>query len=163
MNKKTKRIQTQLLVQAENVYMNAPRLYLAYFYEYTLKMVAREKMPNILKQVLQLDLLKSFPYSETSKLHADFKGHFLETDCINGDLNTYWMAISGSLSYILRGYPQKVPQGQIEWLGRSFFDRFKQYRFLEPHIHNYPFFYEEYSNHEKARIIILCYLFILAK
>ncbi|WP_242691207.1 YxiJ-like family protein [Cytobacillus praedii] len=160
MNKKSKKIRSQQLVQAENVYMNSPRLYLAYFYEYNLKMVSREKMPNILKQLLQLDLLTPFPYNDTSKLRADFKEHFLEDDCINGDLNTYWMTISGSLSYILRGYPKEDPQSQIEWLGWSFFDRYKQYRFLEPHIHNYPVFYEEYCNHEKARIVILCYLFL---
>ena len=160
MNNKTKRIQSQQLIPAQNVHMISPHSYVAYYYEYILKMVSKEKMPNLLKEVLQLDLLKPFPYKDTSKLHADFKEHFLEDDCINGDLNTYWMTISGSLSYILRGYPKEVPQSQIEWLGWSFFDRFKQYRFLEQHIPNYPVFYEEYSNHEKARIVILCYLFL---
>lgn len=159
MNNKTNKIRSQQLIPAQNVHMISPHSYVTYYYGYILKMVSKEKMPNLLKEVLQLDLLKPFPYKDTSKLHADFKEHFLEDDCINGDLNTYWMTISGSLSYILRGYPKEVPQDQIEWLGKSFFDRFKQYRFLEPHIPNYPVFYEEYCIHEKARIVILCYLF----
>lgn len=160
MNKQKKQFQSQQLVPGQNVQMISPHTYVAYFYESHLKMVSREKMPNLLKQVLQLDLLKPFPYNDTSKIRADFKEHFLETDCINGDLNTYWMNISGSLSYILRGTPKKVPKKQKEWLGRSFFDIFKPFQFLEPHIHNYPVLFEEYHTHEKARMVILCYLFL---
>ena len=130
------------------------------FYEYILELVYRERNPTILKQLLELDISKHFPYLDTSKIGYDFKELFLDADCLNADLNTYWMSIYGKLSYILRGRSQNIPQGQIDWLKKSFFDIFKQYRFLEEHISKYPGFYETYINHEKARTLILCYLFL---
>lgn len=116
----------------------------------------------MLNKLLALDLCKPFPYTDTSKIKSDFKELILEDDCINADLNTYWMNINGNLSYILRGRSQNIPQCQIDWLQMSFFNLFQQYSFLEEHIGLYPGFYEEYIKYEKARNLIFCYLFLEA-
>ena len=160
MDKSLEQLKLIQLNQAQNVKVKSLHSELVYYYEYILELVYRERNPNILKQLLELDLCKPFPYRDTSKISDDFKKFFLEDDCINADLNTYWMSINGKLSYILKGRSPKIPQGQIEWLQMSFFDIFKQYRFLEEHIIKYKDFYEEYVTHEKARILIFCYLFL---
>ncbi|SEN87630.1 YxiJ-like protein [Paenisporosarcina quisquiliarum] len=148
------------LNQAQNVKVKTLHSELVPFFEYTLELVYREKNPIMLNRLLALDLCKPFPYCDTSKIMSDFKEYILEDDCINADLNTYWMNINGNLSYILRGRSQNIPQGQIDWLQMSFFDLFQQYSFLEEHIGRYPGFNEEYLNYEKARILIFCYLFL---
>lgn len=68
------------------------------------------------------------------------------------------MNIAGCLRKVFRGNESKVPQGQIDRLYLSFFDIFEQYRFLEENISNYPTFYDEYMNNEKARELLLEYL-----
>ncbi|MCZ8535293.1 YxiJ family protein [Psychrobacillus psychrodurans] len=150
------------LDQAQNAKVKSLHSELVPFFEYILELVYREKNPNMLSKLLALDLCKPFPYCDTSKIMSDFKELILEEDCINADLNTYWMNINGNLSYILRGRSQKIPQDQRDWLNMSFFDLFQQYSFLEEHIGLYPGFYEEYINYEKARIFIFCYLFLEA-
>lgn len=160
MDESLKRIKLIQQNQAQNAKVKSLYSELVYFYEYILELVYSERNPNILKQLLELDLSKPFPYRDTSKIRDDFKELFLEDDCLNADLNTYWMNIYGRLSYILKGRSPKIHQGQIEWLQMSFFDIFKQYRFLEEHIVEYKDFYEEYVIHEKARILIFCYLFL---
>lgn len=103
-------------------------------------------------------LYSPFPYSDTYKIQDDFKNELSEDDCLTGDLNTYWMNIAGSLSYVLKGSVKRIPQGQKDWLHLSFFDIFHQYRFLEEKIADYPTFNEEYMNHEKVRKLLLDYL-----
>ena len=103
-------------------------------------------------------LEKPFPYADTYSILEDFNKEFTKNDILTADLNTYWMNISGSLSYVLKGIPNKIPQGQIDWLQLSFFDLFQQYRFFEDKITNYPSFYEEYMKHEKVRKLLLDYL-----
>src|SRR5690606_8244458 len=106
---------------------------------------------------LKESLYNPFPYSDTDKIQEDFIKELSEEDCLTGDLNTYWMYITGSLSFVLRGNSKKIPEGQIERLHLSFFDIFPQYRFLEGKVAEYPTFYEEYMNYEKTRKLILAY------
>jgi hypothetical protein len=101
---------------------------------------------------------KPFPYGDTYKIQEDYNKELSEDDTLTADLNTYWMNIAGSPSYVLKGIPNKIPQGQIDWLRLSFFDIFQQYRFFEDKIADYPSFYEEYKNNEKARKLLLDYL-----
>lgn len=101
-------------------------------------------------------LYSPFPYRDTGQIQEDF--FIFEDDCLNGDLNSYWMNIVGSLSYVLRGNSKKIPKGQIDRLHLSFYDIFQQYRFLEEKMDAYPIFYQEYKNHEKARKLLLDYL-----
>lgn len=101
-------------------------------------------------------LYSPFPYRDTGQIQEDFD--ISEEDCLNGDLNSYWMNIVGSLSYVLRGNLKKIPNGQIDRLHLSFYDIFPQYRFLEEKMAAYPIFYQEYKNHEKARKLLLDYL-----
>lgn len=103
-------------------------------------------------------LTQPFPYRDTRKIYQDFKESFSEEDCLNADLNTYWMYIAGSLSYVLNGKANKTPKNQIERIHLSFFDIFKQYRFLENRIEKYPTFYKEYMYYERARKLLIYYL-----
>jgi N-acetyl-beta-hexosaminidase len=103
-------------------------------------------------------LEKPFPYRDTDKIQENFNKELSENNVLTADLNSYWMNIAGSLSYILRGASDKIPQGQIEWLHLSFFDIFQQYRLFEDKIADYPSFYEKYINNENARKLLLDYL-----
>ncbi len=127
-----------------------------------LQLVFNEKHPYILHELLKLagSLRNPFPYRDTRKIHNDFSFDFSDEDCINGDLNTYWMNINASAINIVRGKSHEIYIRKIELLNQSFFDYFNQYKFLEGHIYKYPFFYKEYLSHEKARMIILYYLFL---
>ena len=162
MSKSLRLITLSGLDQAQNAKVKSLHSELVPFFEYILELVYREKNPYMLNKLLALDLCKPLPYTDTSKIMSDFKELILEDDCINADLNTYWMNINGILSYILSGRSQNIPQGQIDWLQMSFFNHFQQYSFLEEHIGLYPGFYEEYIKYEKARNLIFCYLFLEA-
>ena len=123
-------------------------------------MVVRIDKMEIYEELKSLkeSLYNPFPYRDTDKIQEDFIKELSEEDCLTGDLNTYWMNIAGSLSYVLKGNSKGIPKGQIEWLHLSFFDIFHQYRFLEEKMANYPTFYEEYLKNEKARKLLLDYL-----
>jgi hypothetical protein len=110
-----------------------------------------------LKSMQQI-IINPFPSKDTAKMQKDFNRKFSKEDCLNADLNTYWMNIAGCLSYVIKGNQSKIPQGQIDWLKLSFFDIFEQYQFLEENISNYPTFYDEYMNNEKTRKLLLEYL-----
>lgn len=101
-------------------------------------------------KAIKESLYNPFPYADTYRIQEDFNKEFSEDDILTADLNTYWMNIAGSLSYVLNGIPNKIPQGQIDWLHLSFFDIFHQYRFFEEKIADYPSFYKAYMNNEKA-------------
>ncbi|ALC89150.1 hypothetical protein AM500_04605 [Bacillus sp. FJAT-18017] len=105
------------------------------------------------------ELGNPFPYSDIYKVLEDFKNEFLslseDEDFLIGDFNTYCMNIAGTLSYVLGGKINKIPQGQIEMLKESFFDFYKQYKFLEEKVENYNEFFQEYKNFERARRLLL--------
>lgn len=103
-------------------------------------------------------LYQPFPYEDTRQMYYDFKKMFSEDDCMNADLDLYWMNIAGTLSYVLHGNVEKIPFEQIKSLRISFFDRFKQFRFLEKYIEHYPIFYRDYMYYERARKLLLYYL-----
>ncbi|WP_413016696.1 YxiJ family protein [Peribacillus phoenicis] len=65
------------------------------------------------------------------------------------------MNIAGTLSYILVGKLNEIPQGQIEMIHLSFFDLFKKYRFFEDKIGNFNDFSQEYKNYEETRELLL--------
>ncbi|MGJ7910464.1 YxiJ family protein [Neobacillus sp. LXY-1] len=132
------------------------------YFDYLLNLVYVEKYPYTINQLLKLKkkLTKPYPSRDTDKIQNDFRSFFSEDDCINGDLNTYWMNIVASSTTISKGKFKEITNKQIKLMEQSFFDYFKQYKFLESHINNYPIFYEEYLNHEKARMLTLYYLFL---
>lgn len=78
-----------------------------------------------------------------------------EEEKLAGDFNTYCMNIAGTLSYVLAGKINKIPQGQIEMLERSFFDFFKQYKFFKDEIETYIDFFQQYKAFEQARTLLL--------
>lgn len=103
-------------------------------------------------------LHQPFPYRDTRKMKCDYKNLLTEDDCINADLNYYWMNIAGTLSYVLDEKEDKIPFQQIQRLRISFFDWFPQYHFLEKDMKKYLLFYRDYTNYEKARKLLLYYL-----
>lgn len=107
-------------------------------------------------QKLYSSLREPFPYRDTEKMQRNHK--FSEDDCFNGDLNTYWMNISGTLSYVLLNKSSKIPYKQIKLLHYSFFETFQQYHIIENHIEKYPTFYRDYAAYERTRKLLLYYL-----
>lgn len=109
-------------------------------------------------QVIKDSLHIPFPYSDIYKIQEDFIKEINPNDILTADLSAYWANIAGSLGYIERGKSEAIPQGQIEWLQLTFYDIFHQYYFLQESMINYPTFYAEYMNHEKARELLVDYL-----
>lgn len=109
-------------------------------------------------QAIKESLHLPFPYSDIFKIQDDFIKEINPDDILPADLNTYWMNIAGSLSYVLRGKSKAIPQGQIDWLQLTFYDIFHQYCFLQERMINYPTFYEQYMSYEKARKLLVDYL-----
>lgn len=109
-------------------------------------------------QKMHSPLHKPFPYRATGKLQRDLKSKFTDDDCINADLNYYWMHTAGTLSYILNNNEKEIVFDQIKWLKKSFFEWFPQYRFIETEIVKYPILYRDFMNYEKARKLLLYYL-----
>jgi hypothetical protein len=118
-------------------------------------------MENIIKQLTAIKpkLDKAFPYKDSDQIQEDFRDEFLtlsqQDESLNGDFNDFCMNIAGTLSYVLAGKTDRIPKSQIEILQMSFFDRFQQYKFLEYEIGNYKEFFEEYTNFEETRKLLL--------
>ncbi|MDI3089793.1 YxiJ family protein [Priestia megaterium] len=108
---------------------------------------------------LNNDLYHPFPHKDIRKIQNKFSEKLHENDLLTADFNSYWMNIAGSLSYMLKGKTKKIPQNQIDELKLTFFEVFPQYSFLEKEISTYPNLYEEYKVYEKARELMLSYLF----
>lgn len=109
-------------------------------------------------QAIKESLHTPFPYNDIYKIQHDFIKEINQDDILTADLSTYWANIAGSLGYVERGKSQAIPQGQIDWLQLTFYDIFHQYCFLQGSMINYPTFYAEYMNHEKARELLVDYL-----
>lgn len=109
-------------------------------------------------QKMHSSLHKPFPYCATAKLQRDLKSKFTEDDCINADFNHYWMHTAGTLNSVLNKKEKNISFQQIQWLRRSFFEWFPQYRFLETEIVKYPILYRDFMNYEKTRKLLLYYL-----
>ncbi|PAE38329.1 YxiJ family protein [Bacillus sp. 7884-1] len=118
-------------------------------------------MENIIKQLTEIKskLDKSFPYRVCGQIQEDFRDEFLklsqQDNSLNGDFNDFCMNIAGTLSYVLAGKTDRIPKWQIAILEMSFFDRFQQYKFLEYGISSYKEFFEEYTNFEETRKLLL--------
>ncbi|WP_438801251.1 YxiJ-like family protein [Bacillus wiedmannii] len=103
-------------------------------------------------------LHKPFPYRATGKLQRDLKSKFTYDDCINADLNYYWMHTAATLNSVLNKKEKNISFQQIQWLRKYFFEWFPQYRFLEKEIVKYPILYRDFMNYEKARKLLLYYI-----
>lgn len=122
-------------------------------------------MNAILKQLTEIKskLYKPFPTSDINKIYEDFQTEFLnlpnylepyEVDFYE-DFRYYCENIAGTLSYVLEDKANQIPPGQIDMLYKSFFEYYNQYVFLEGHIANYHYFFQEYKNFEQARELLL--------
>ncbi|MCH1625268.1 YxiJ-like family protein [Fredinandcohnia quinoae] len=107
-------------------------------------------------------LYEPFPYKDTRKIQEDFIKEFQaipdEDNCLNGDLNTYFANIAGTLGYVLKGKSTSIPKGQIDMLHYTFFEYFDQYTFLAGKISQYQDFSREMIHYEQARTLLLEYL-----
>ncbi|MED0876044.1 YxiJ-like family protein [Bacillus mobilis] len=101
-------------------------------------------------QKMHSPLHKPFPYRVTRKLQRDLKIKFTEEDCINADFNHYWMHTAGTLSSVINGNEQNITYQQIQWLRKTFFEWFPQYRSIETEIVKYPVLYRDFINYEKT-------------
>ncbi|MFJ5766820.1 YxiJ family protein [Lysinibacillus sp. NPDC093210] len=119
-------------------------------------------MNTILKQLTEIEdeLRKPFPTEEIKKISEDFRTEFLnlsdedEVDFYE-DFRFYCSNIAGTLSYVLKGKTNQIPEGQIDMLYKSFFEYYNQYEFLEDRIANYNHFFQECKIHEQARKLLL--------
>ena len=117
-------------------------------------------MGDILKRLTEIDdkLGKPFPTGDINKIDEDFRTEFLalpgEIDFYE-DFRYYCVNIAGTLSYVLIDKINHIPQGQIDMLYKSFFEYYDQYEFLEDHIANYNYFFQEYKTFEQARKLLL--------
>ncbi len=109
-------------------------------------------------QKMYSPLHKPFPYRDIRKIRKDYKNIFKEDDCISSDFNYYWMHTTGPLSFVLNNNEKDIAFDQINWLRKSFFEWFPQYRFLETEIVKYPILYRDFMNHEKTRKLLIYYL-----
>ncbi|MGG0419591.1 YxiJ family protein [Priestia aryabhattai] len=112
---------------------------------------------------LNNDLHHPFPHEDIGNIQDKFSEKLHKDDLLTADFNSYWMNIAGSLSYMLKGKTKKIPQHQIDELKLTFFEVFPQYSFLEKEISTYPNLHEEYMIYEKARELMLSYLFKSSK
>ncbi|TRZ38010.1 hypothetical protein CEQ21_21600 [Niallia circulans] len=160
MSEKLKKKELSQLVQANLMKRNSLQSEVLPFFYKMIGEVCKEKYPNTIKQMLQLSLRNPFPYQDLSKIQQDFKKQFSKEDCLNGELNTYWMMISSSLNFLLKGKSISIAPKSIAWLKMSFFDIFPQYQFLEPHLEKYPYLYKEYVHFNNARFFILFYIYL---
>ncbi|EOO21020.1 MULTISPECIES: YxiJ-like family protein [Bacillus cereus group] len=109
-------------------------------------------------QKMHRPLFKPFPSRATGKLQRDLKSKFTDEDCINADLNYYWMHTAATLNSVLNKKEKNISFQQIQWLRKSFFEWFPQYRFLETEIVKYPILHRDFMNYEKSRKLLLYYL-----
>lgn len=97
------------------------------------------------------------PYEDLTKIHNDF-GHSYPLEDLSPDLNTYWMNIAGSLSYVANKRQDQLPQGQITLLASNFFEQFPTYEFLKWVMKDYPLFLDKYLLYDEVRVLLLAYL-----
>lgn len=117
-------------------------------------------MDDILKQLTEMDaeLKKPFPTEDINKICDDFRTEFINLPGnvdFYDDFHYYCANIAGTLSYVLGGSINDIPQGQFDMLFKSFFEYYDQYEFLEEKIANYHHFFQEYKTFEQARKLLL--------
>ena len=69
--------------------------------------------------------INHFPIVTLRKIRKDYKNTFTEDDCINADLNYYWMHTAGTLSYVLNKNEEKITFQQLRWLRNHFSNGFR--------------------------------------
>ena len=62
-----------------------------------------------------------FPTNDTKSIKRDFAPHFHEDMELNPDLNTYWMNIGGSFSYVVKRKEAMLLEHQILWTSPDVF------------------------------------------
>jgi hypothetical protein len=82
-----------------------------------------------------------------------------------GDLNTYDMTITGSISWgeKIVDWPSEKINRLLKYTNKPFFEAFPEYKFLEPLITktNTPDLYEDILLHEKIRLVLIELLTLL--
>ncbi|MCM3746390.1 YxiJ-like family protein [Paenibacillus pasadenensis] len=100
-----------------------------------------------------------FPYEDIAQMREDFKEDFSQADdSFSADFNDYCSVIAGTINYIMNNNAGGIPERQVNLIHRGFFERFEHYSFLQEKLIHYPFLFNEYLSHEKARNLILDYL-----
>ena len=101
-----------------------------------------------------------FPYNDLTLLREEFQDEFenVKDECINGDLNTYWMFIDGmgggGLKTILDDSLERYRVKKM--LQKTFFDWFPKYRFLERYdLGEYKDLDLEFKIYDKVRFLLL--------
>lgn len=105
----------------------------------------------------RVNLYHPFPFEEIRKINNLFI-QFHQLDNLSPDLNTYWMNIAGSLSYVSKGCSHKIPLTQMNLLKTTFYQQYPAYEFLEELIEDYPFLLAEYKRYEEVRVLLIAYL-----
>ena len=85
-------------------------------------------MNTIIKQLTEMkdELRQPFPTEDINKISEDFRTEFLnlsneeEVDFYE-DFRFYCSNIAGTLSYVLEGKINQIPEGQIDMLYKSLF------------------------------------------
>lgn len=91
-----------------------------------------------ISQIYSLETSNPFPYEDFRKLQYDFAIEFkklVPNEIITADFNTYMMFILGLSSGGIRSKLEDPVERfkTKEWLNKSFFEWFPEYRFLEPY------------------------------
>lgn len=124
-------------------------------------MMKREDYMRELSDLFDKQLSNPFPYKDTKKMEKELEDHFstLQEDyCFNADFSDYCSAIAGTISYIVKDKATNIPNRQIDYIQKSFFENFPQYCFIKESLGNYPNLYSEYKSYERARKLILDFL-----
>lgn len=119
-------------------------------------------MNNTLKKLeeLQYKFHTPYPYLDFDTMHNDYHIEFDKLSEAEGDIfhlfNSYCSMIIKAINQILKN--KEITTNQIIVLQHSFFDYFKQFKFLESEILHYPDFYKDYKYFEEARHLLLKYI-----
>lgn len=74
-------------------------------------------MANVIQQLRSIKLDNPFPYRDTDKIQEDCCSDFMkltdDENCLVGDFNTYCTNVAGTLSYVLAGKDEEIPQRQM--------------------------------------------------
>jgi len=99
------------------------------------------------------ELMNEFSNEDIEQIEKDFEDSISAEDWLDADFNEFCMLIAGSSSYVLGN--KKIPNNQLQFLYNDFFSLYPKHSFLKNSVRNYPHFYKELVNFEKARELLL--------
>ncbi|AFC29096.1 hypothetical protein PM3016_2208 [Paenibacillus mucilaginosus 3016] len=119
-----------------------------------------------IQKLKKMNIATPFPSRDISKMMVDFRHDFQKLGgqaiCFNADFAEYCMVIAGTLSYVLTGKSNEIPQIQIDYIKLSFFTWYPQYKFIEGRMSEYKEFNRRYENNEEVRMLLLEFLSVKA-